>query len=75
MIPVEKEFAALEPLEVAYFNNGFIGDGNNITLTRNADSAIITFSIGSGDCPSGCIYHRYWEFRVSNGTASLIKSY
>ena len=75
MIPVENEFADVESIVVAEFNKGCIGDGNTITLTRNEDSAIITFSIGSGDCPAGCIYHKYWEFKVSNGVATFVRTY
>ncbi|WP_372647852.1 hypothetical protein [Draconibacterium sp.] len=75
MITVEKEFNYIESVLTAEFNHGCIGDGNTITLTRNNESATIIFSIGSGDCPAGCIYHRYWEFKVSNGIARFIKAY
>lgn len=76
MIPVEKDFNNLPSILIAEFNKGCIGDGNNITLERkDDDSAIITFSIGSGDCPAGCIYHKYWEFEVVNGIAKFIKPY
>lgn len=75
MIPIEKEFANIESILIATFNKGCIGDGNTITLTRDVNSAIITFSIGSGDCPAGCIHHKYWEFKVSNGIAKFIRTY
>ena len=75
MIPIEDEFAAIESIQTAEFNKGCAGDGNNITLTRNDHSAIITFSIGTGDCPAGCLYHKYWEFQVSNGMAKFIRTY
>ncbi len=75
MIPVETEFEKLESVLIAEFNKGCIGDGNTITLKRNPGSAVITFSIGSGDCPAGCIYHRYWEFKVSDGNAKFIRTY
>ena len=75
MIPIEKEFANIESVLIAEFNRGCGGDGNTITLTRDDNSAIITFSIGRGDCPAGCIYHKYWEFKVSNGIAKFTRTY
>ena len=75
MIPVEKGFSDLSPILIAEFNKYCIGDGNNISLTRSPFSATITFSIGKGDCPAGCIYHKYWEFNVQDGKAEFIKSY
>lgn len=75
MLPISKEFQALESVEIAEFNHGCVGGGNSISLTRSDDRAFLTFSIGSGDCPAGCIYHKYWEFIVSNGVASFVRSY
>ncbi|MDL2306108.1 hypothetical protein LJC72_12350 [Bacteroides sp. OttesenSCG-928-D19] len=75
MIPIEKAFDKLESVQIAEFNKGCVGDGNTMTLMREANHAIITFSIGHGDCPAGCIYHKYWEFKVSDGIARFIKSY
>ena len=75
MIPVLKEFEEIESIIIADFSRGCIGDGNNITLKRDNESALITFSIGRGDCPAGCIYRKYWEFKVSNGKARFIRTY
>ncbi len=75
LIPLERDFSELSSVEIAEFNKGCIGDGNTITLSRNNYSSIITFSIGAGDCPSGCIYHRYWEFEVANGIAKFKRVY
>ncbi|TYA71506.1 hypothetical protein [Seonamhaeicola marinus] len=75
MIPLEEEFKKVTSIEYAEFNKGCIGDGNTIELTRNDNSATITFSIGKGDCPAGCIYRKHWEFEVSNGSAKFIKTY
>ncbi len=75
LIPIEKKFKALPAILDSYFNKACIGDGNTITLTRTEGSATITFSIGLGDCPSGCIFHRYWEFRVMEGKAVFTRSY
>jgi len=75
MIPLEKEFSKLPQVDFAEFNKGCVGDGNNISLIRKNNSATITFSIGSGDCPAGCIYHKYWEFKVANGIAEFVRTY
>ena len=75
LIPVENEFENIEAVFIAEFNKACMGDGNTITLIRDNSSATITFSIGSGDCPSGCIYHSYWKFKVTNGIAQFIQAY
>ncbi len=75
MIPLEKEFSEISSILIAEFNKGCVGDGNTITIDRTNDPIIITFSIGEDDCPSGCIYHRYWEFEVSNGIAKFKRAY
>ena len=57
----------------ALFNNipgahaeadGAIGDGNNITLDTVAGGVTLTYTVGWGDCPAGCISHRSWTFLV-----------
>lgn len=75
MIPAEDEFGKQESVVVAEISKGCVGDGNSITLKRDKSTAIITFSIGSGDCPAGCIYHKYWEFKVANKKAEFVRSY
>jgi len=45
--------------------NGWIGWGNDIvTHDFHLDRVILDYSFGWGDCPSGCIYRRYWRFQV-----------
>ncbi|GAB6123495.1 hypothetical protein [Dysgonomonas termitidis] len=75
MIPVEAEFRRLKSVLTAEFNNGCVGGGNTIDLERKGNTATIIFSIGEGDCPAGCIYHRYWKFEVTNGMARFMNSY
>ena len=55
-------------------NNGGCFDGNDINLERDSDKATISFSIGRGDCPAGCIYRRYWIFRIENNRVKYIKT-
>lgn len=43
---------------------GWGGDGNNITSTINTDHVELIYSIGWGDCPSGCISRRFFKFKV-----------
>ena len=45
---------------------GFAGDGNDITYGPDGKNAVsIRFSIGAGDCPSGCIHRKYYVFYVN----------
>jgi hypothetical protein len=74
MIPVENEFNNLSQVIIAEFDKYCGGDGNTIELKRKNDTTI-TFSIGSVDCPSGCIYHKYWQFKIEDGVAKFIKTY
>jgi len=55
-------------------NNGGFFDGNDINLERNSNKAIISFSIGRGDCMAGCIYRRYWIFHIENNRVAYIKT-
>ena len=75
MIPINNELATIHSIILTEMSSICFGDGNNITLTRNNNNATIIFSIGSGDCPAGCIYHKYWKFEVVNNTATFIRMY
>jgi len=75
MIPAMDRFNSNSSIILAEIDSECAGDGNTITLTRTANSAIIIFSIGSGDCPAGCIYHKYWEFKLINGEPISVKTY
>ncbi len=48
---------------------GVVGDGNNITAAIFPNYVELTYSIGWEDCPSGCIKHHYWVFRVNYNCA------
>ena len=41
--------------------------------TIHAEPPDYTFIEGWGDCPAGCINHRYWHFRVENGQVTLLQ--
>lgn len=50
--------------------------GNTIMhhqVTEN--ETFLTFSLGSGDCPSGCFYHHNWEFLIDNKEAYFQRKY
>lgn len=56
--------------------NGGCCDGSNIYATIHDNYVEYTFSVGHGDCPSGCINRRYWVFQVSyNGNVQFVRSY
>jgi hypothetical protein len=76
LIPIVNKFSLISSIIDKDWEKGYcVGDGNTITMTRSKNSAQVIFSIGDGDCPSGCMYHKYWEFQVSNNKAKFIKSY
>jgi hypothetical protein len=76
LIPIVNMFSKIPSIILTDMEKGAgIGDGNTITMTRFKNLARVIFSIGDGDCPSGCIYHKYWEFQVSDNKAKFIKSY
>ena len=76
LLPIVSRFNKIPSIILTEMEKGYgIGDGNTITMTRFQDSAKVIFSIGDGDCPSGCIYHKYWEFQVSDNKAIFIKTY
>jgi hypothetical protein len=61
-----------------YFSepNGWGGDGNDVDAIKNDELINFKFSLGWGDCPSGCISHHYWDFNVYfNGTVEYLGSY
>jgi hypothetical protein len=56
--------------------NGGIGGSNDIDAQLNDEYINYKFSLGWGDCPSGCIYHHFWEFNVNfNGRVEYLGSY
>jgi len=75
MIPIKNVFDKIPSVISTELNSLCVGDGNSITLERNGDISIITFNIGAGDCPAGCIYHKYWEFKVVNNIAEFVRTY
>ncbi len=70
--PAKKQFQKIPSIRSVEINS-CVGDGSNIFLIRNNDSARIRFSYGSGDCPSGCTFRRTWEFKVVNNKAEFVK--
>ena len=52
-----------QPQVTRVWTNWLIGGGNSISVNND----VYTFTVGWGDCPSGCISHQSWKFRVENG--------
>lgn len=44
--------------------NTWTGGGSEITATIHNDYVELIYSVNWGDCPSGCMYSRYWEFKI-----------
>jgi hypothetical protein len=56
-----KNFETIRSAESA----GIVGDGNDITWGTDSKNAMaIRYSIGAGDCPSGCTQRKIWTFYV-----------
>jgi len=52
--------------------NGAFGDGNDIDATRG-DAILVDYSVGYGDCPSGCINRRFYHFAAhADGTVEYL---
>lgn len=48
--------------------DGMAGDGDNIEWgAEGKNHMALKFSKGAGDCPSGCIYRKYWIFYWQDG--------
>ncbi len=55
---------------------GWGGDGDDIEAITETTSIQLIFSVGWGDCPSGCIHRHFWQYRVnSNGKVQFLRSY
>jgi hypothetical protein len=61
LVPIFKKLKGLSDIE-AYCDCA--GDGNNIDVNCTADTAVIEFSAGWDDCPSGCMNRHYWQYAV-----------
>ena len=71
--PIVLMWAYLELAGVEYAEpNGYIGDGDDITCTS---PGWYTFKHGFVDCYAGCVYAHYWQFMVSDNTATLVSEY
>jgi hypothetical protein len=71
IIPIMEEFKALRST-IFIEPNSVCWDGNNILLKREGDKAIIVFSKGEEDCPSGCAVRKNWEFVVENNVGRFV---
>ena len=63
-VALSQQFEGIEGVQYAE-QNGYAGDGNDIEATVEETSVLLTYSRGSGDCPSGCINREAWTYRVS----------
>ncbi|WP_317900161.1 T9SS type A sorting domain-containing protein [Aurantibacillus circumpalustris] len=41
-----------------------VGDGNDISAVIYPNHVELTYSLGWGDCPAGCINRHFWKFNV-----------
>ncbi len=52
-----------------------VGSGNILSSAKKEDVLILTYSIGWGDCPCGCIYRHYWEFAIRGNEVRFVREY
>jgi hypothetical protein len=71
-----REFEKIAGITNGVVDNSAIGEGNNITVRITGKYWVFDFSVGYEDCPAGCIFRRYWTFRVHyNGRVEYLGSY
>jgi hypothetical protein len=63
-----EEFRYVEP-------DAVIGGGNKISMDFMNNYKIYKYSLGWGDCPSGCIYHHYWKIKIDNDKIFLLEEF
>lgn len=64
MLALANEFQSIDGILSASPDSIF-GDGNDIEmLDYSSDEITLVYSLGWGDCPAGCTYRHYWEFKI-----------
>ncbi|MCB2220471.1 MAG: hypothetical protein KQI35_08760 [Bacteroidetes bacterium] len=66
LLPIMEELASLPVFYQVGLGGGAVGDGNTIELSQDGLVLKLDFSIGWGDCPSGCLYRKHWIFVVDD---------
>ena len=64
LYPLVDSLNNIQGLDNVEAMESWAGDGDNIELSISNDTTYIDFSIGWGDCPSGCINRKYWNFSI-----------
>jgi hypothetical protein len=62
-LPLTADLATIPGVYESEPNFAF-GDGNNISDSIYSDHVELIFSLGWGDCPSGCTARRFWKFNI-----------
>jgi hypothetical protein len=76
MSALARIFSTIEGVNEAWHEPYCGGGGDDITARAERDFWEFEYSIGWGDCPSGCGLHHYWSFRVyPNGKVEYEGSY
>lgn len=63
-IALGARFAAHPGVRLAEPDGGF-GGVADIAIDVERGAWLLDYSLGSGDCPAGCIHRTYWTFRVA----------
>lgn len=73
-LPFLQALSNLPETKYAEMNMGF-NNGIGIEIAPTPYYTLITFRVGWGDCPSGCIHNRYWEFAIMRNKARFVRAY
>lgn len=77
LIPICEELEKFDFIHIAEQGGGAVGGGNDLNIEINGNDILLDFSIGWGDCPSGCIYEKHWIYKTTTlcETPKLISIY
>lgn len=67
-----ERFLPIAGIEAADANQ-FAGGGNDIEGTIERGLLRLTYSVGFGDCPAGCINRHYWFFDITEDGAARFR--
>jgi hypothetical protein len=59
---------------VRYVDQNYVNGDPSVDITCTTLGRYV-YAQGWGDCLMGCMYHHYWEFQVTGGVVTLLRSW
>lgn len=76
LVSLGNKFESISGVLQAMPNTYYGSPGKDIEGSINSNFVTLTYHYAWGDCPMGCMYDRYWEFKVySDCSVEFVKSY